>query len=229
MRLINLFSRKSGIALEEDIKNAFTKARMFIEHRLGLPTKDAKLVKMVSKALRDSNENNSAWALLKVRNRENREKRSDGIKEHLDCRLVACSWSGDIKACIQLLVDGADPNARSHRGETALMNMARHGRRKGTRLMLLAGADVAMADNYGNTALSYAAEKGYKDTVKLLLEKMKQKIDDEQGNQESYEKTLKKMRDIAKMAFEVAKGNDTKVEIAEFIIATESIAQTKTG
>jgi ankyrin repeat protein len=64
---------------------------------------------------------------------------------------------------VQLLLDaGADPNARTKEGMTALISAARAGDALAAEELLKAGADPAIKDTYGKTAESESCDRGEK-------------------------------------------------------------------
>jgi len=67
-----------------------------------------------------------------------------------------------------LLNNGADVNAKSNDGWSALTYAARNGRKDVVELLLNAGTDINAKDNYGWSALMYAVAYGHKDVVELL-------------------------------------------------------------
>jgi ankyrin repeat protein/uncharacterized protein YecT (DUF1311 family) len=69
-----------------------------------------------------------------------------------------------------LLDHGVDINARSPLGDTALMALARAGRRDRIQLLLDHGADVNARNRQGRTALHLAVESGDSEMARLLLE-----------------------------------------------------------
>jgi ankyrin repeat protein len=75
---------------------------------------------------------------------------------------------------VRLLVSrGADVNARSKRGETALADAAGRGDVEGVKLLLEKGADVNVADYRGYTPLIQAVQydRDSPEIVKLLLDR----------------------------------------------------------
>ena len=64
-----------------------------------------------------------------------------------------------------LLAKGADVNARSAEGKTALLLAAEKGRDETVRTLLESGAEVDAADAAGQTALERAAREGHRDVV----------------------------------------------------------------
>lgn len=68
-----------------------------------------------------------------------------------------------------LLENGADPNAKSPDGTSALTIAAEYGHADIIKLLLAKGADVNLRNNHGNTALMYGAEYGHPQVVKVLI------------------------------------------------------------
>jgi hypothetical protein len=65
--------------------------------------------------------------------------------------------NGRVALLQQLLDHGANVNARTRAGWTALMYAAWNGRTEGARRLLAAGANPAVTDRIGWTALQYAS------------------------------------------------------------------------
>ncbi|MCY4157511.1 MAG: ankyrin repeat domain-containing protein [Gammaproteobacteria bacterium] len=64
------------------------------------------------------------------------------------------------RSIVKLLLDaGADVDASTNEGSTALMNTAWHGHEDIARLLIDAGADVDARNDYGTSALMYAVAK----------------------------------------------------------------------
>jgi ankyrin repeat protein len=73
---------------------------------------------------------------------------------------------------VQLLLEkGADVNARTDNGETALQCAATYAHEITVKLLLEKGADFNARTKYGETALHKAAANGNKAVIRLLLEK----------------------------------------------------------
>jgi ankyrin repeat protein len=83
--------------------------------------------------------------------------------------LHAAAQTGTHDALARLLAEGADVNARSAGGETALMLAAARGRLDAIGLLIERGADVNAVTDAGNTALMLAAARGQVDAVQALL------------------------------------------------------------
>jgi outer membrane protein assembly factor BamB len=85
--------------------------------------------------------------------------------------LWAAARTGDAKAVEALLAKGADVNARTRYGATALWFAAYKGQLDVVKTLLKHKADPDVADTiWGETALSIAADDGKVEIVKLLLE-----------------------------------------------------------
>ena len=67
--------------------------------------------------------------------------------------LIRAAAEGDAGAVRDLLAGGADVNASTMKGETALMRAAFFGHAEVVRLLLQAGADVGMKDGFDLTAV----------------------------------------------------------------------------
>jgi len=90
--------------------------------------------------------------------------------------LLATAVSGDMQAVEELLAKGADVNAKSDRGLSALHSAAVFGHRDIVELLIEKGADVnAKAErslwDEGMTALHGSCVKGQKDVAELLIAK----------------------------------------------------------
>ncbi len=85
------------------------------------------------------------------------------IIEELNKNLLEAAKQGDIEGVKKVLEQGADVNARSKDGRTAMIEAARWGRLTPTLLELLASheADVNAVNEYGWTAMMIAAYKGH--------------------------------------------------------------------
>jgi len=76
-----------------------------------------------------------------------------------------------LKDVVKLLIDkGADVNAKTNDGDTALMWAAISGEVDIVKMLLEKGADVNAKNNHGDTALIFAAAQGNVDIVKILLD-----------------------------------------------------------
>ncbi|MBC6400490.1 MAG: cadherin domain-containing protein, partial [Ekhidna sp.] len=79
--------------------------------------------------------------------------------------------SRDYDAILMLIEEGADVNAKSNTGNTALILAAFLGRTATVNALLsVSGINVNIQNDFGNTALIWAAEQGHKDIVDALLD-----------------------------------------------------------
>jgi len=86
--------------------------------------------------------------------------------------LLAAVRKGDASRVKVLLEQGADVNAKSPYGATALFFAADRGNMEIIRILIDHGADVKVKDTfYGASALTWAATKSHADVIKLLLSK----------------------------------------------------------
>jgi ankyrin repeat protein len=85
--------------------------------------------------------------------------------------LHAAAQTGPYATFARLIAEGADVNARSAAGETALMLAAARGRLEFMGLLIERGADANAATDAGNTALMFAAARGQVDAARLLLDR----------------------------------------------------------
>ncbi len=83
--------------------------------------------------------------------------------------LPRAAEAGDVGGIESLLAMGADVNAASDGGETALMRAASKGRLEAVRLLLDAGANLEARSENGFTALVVAAFFGHAEVVRALL------------------------------------------------------------
>ena len=75
------------------------------------------------------------------------------------------------KECMQMLIQsGADVNAQTKSGDSALMKGSANGYKECVSLLLEAGADVNAQTKSGDSALMKGSANGYKECVSLLLE-----------------------------------------------------------
>jgi ankyrin repeat protein len=79
--------------------------------------------------------------------------------------LIAAASDGDANAVQVLLARGADVNAKTNNGQTALMLASGYRHLDVVQALLAAGADVNAKDSRGRTALSLA----YNDDVRRWL------------------------------------------------------------
>jgi tetratricopeptide (TPR) repeat protein len=83
--------------------------------------------------------------------------------------LVAAVKRGDVSAVERLLNEGANPNAASGNGVSALMEASRDGNIGIIKKLVDADADVSTVDKDGMSAASYAARNGRKYALDELL------------------------------------------------------------
>jgi ankyrin repeat protein len=91
-------------------------------------------------------------------------------KGELNNDLIEAATNGQTEKVLDLIKAGADVNAKSNSGVTALMRAAYQGHTDTVKALIGAGADVDAKDNINATALMYAALNGHTDTVKALIE-----------------------------------------------------------
>ncbi len=89
----------------------------------------------------------------------------------LNDQLIEATENDNTEIIKVLLEEGADVNAVSKYGDTALMEAARRGHTGIVKALIDEGADVNAANNYGDTALTHASVYGHTETVKALIEK----------------------------------------------------------
>jgi hypothetical protein len=85
--------------------------------------------------------------------------------------LVQAAETGNIASVEALLTGGADVNARTETGTTALMRAASFGQVELVHVLLNKGAEINQERNDGFTALSLAVFFGQIDVLKLLLQR----------------------------------------------------------
>lgn len=85
--------------------------------------------------------------------------------------LLRSAAFGDIFRVDELLDDGADINARTTDGATALMGAIYYRFPRTAELLIARGADVNARSNRGVTALHQAAWEGYEEIAVMLLRK----------------------------------------------------------
>ncbi|MBE6462712.1 MAG: ankyrin repeat domain-containing protein [Alphaproteobacteria bacterium] len=92
-------------------------------------------------------------------------------RKSLCCKLrsVICIKGVDINEVKELIDMGADVNAKSDVGLTALMLSSSKGHKEVVEFLIQNGANVNMTDNEGLTALMWASYRGHKEVVELLI------------------------------------------------------------
>ena len=90
----------------------------------------------------------------------------------LNEELLAAARKGDASAIKALLAKGADVNAKTQYGATALSYACDRGNLEVVKLLLEHGADVNVKDTfYGETPLGWALSKRHLDVAQTLIEK----------------------------------------------------------
>ncbi len=85
---------------------------------------------------------------------------------------------GDAAAVTALLDKGADVNAKFRYGATALFKAAERGNVEVVKVLLARGADVKVKDTfYGATALTWALQNQHFETVRAIVEKDRESVD----------------------------------------------------
>jgi len=84
--------------------------------------------------------------------------------------LFEVTWVGNIDIAKLLIAAGADVNAQSIHGDTALMYTSVTGHPEIAKMFIEAGADVNARSNNGSTALMLAIDPVHTEIVQLLLE-----------------------------------------------------------
>jgi TonB family protein len=82
--------------------------------------------------------------------------------------LFRAASQGDVESIKALLAEGVDINARSDRGQTALILAAFGGHSDVVSLLLAAGADPKTKDSLGLTAQDWAGRRGFPDVGEIL-------------------------------------------------------------
>lgn len=92
--------------------------------------------------------------------------------QDLNEQLLAAARKSDTEAVKSLLAKGADVNAKTRYGATALSYACDRGSLDVVKVLVEHGADVNVKDTfYGATPLTWAASNNHVEVVKLLLEK----------------------------------------------------------
>jgi len=101
------------------------------------------------------------------------------IKNNVFWGYTALLWAVDKDKpdIVKLLLEkGVNPNIQDNFDNTALMIAARNNRILIVRLLLDSGASLDLVNNEGKTALDLAQEKKYGPIIKLIEEKIRQKV-----------------------------------------------------
>jgi Ankyrin repeats (3 copies) len=83
--------------------------------------------------------------------------------------LINAANNGDLASVKALLAKGADVNAKTSYGWTALICASQHGHLEVVQALLAKGADVNAEQNNGRTALDAATAGGHADVIALLV------------------------------------------------------------
>ena len=105
----------------------------------------------------------------KKRIRRTRSKRQMGGGKEEDDKLIKAIWNGRTEIVAMLLEKGADANAKSTYGRTALCIASMEGHTKIVAMLLEKGADVNAKSSGGWTALHLADEYGHGGVVNILI------------------------------------------------------------
>ena len=84
--------------------------------------------------------------------------------------MIIAAGNGQADAVRVLLEQGADGDAKTESGMTALMGAAINGHADAVQALLDHDADVNAKQNDGWTALMFAADKGHVEPTRVLLE-----------------------------------------------------------
>ena len=82
--------------------------------------------------------------------------------------LIDASLNGHVEVVEALLAKGADINAKTKIGWTALIGASLKGHVEVVKLLLAKGADINATTEDGRTALMAASSKGHQEVVNLL-------------------------------------------------------------
>ena len=78
-------------------------------------------------------------------------------QEEINGKLISAATNGNSNSVRESIVNGADVNAKSNRGWTALHEAALYGHVDVAKFLIAKGADVGAKDEAGRTALHWAA------------------------------------------------------------------------
>ena len=97
----------------------------------------------------------------------------------LNDQMWEAARKGDAAAVAALLDKGADVNAKFRYGSTALFKAAERGNVEVVKVLLARGADVKVKDTfYGATALTWALQNNHFETVRAIVEKDRESVDE---------------------------------------------------
>ena len=98
--------------------------------------------------------------------------------QSLNDQMWEAARKGDAAAVAALLDKGADVNAKFRYGSTALFKAAERGNVEVVKVLLARGADVKVKDTfYGATALTWALQNNHFETVRAIVEKDRESVD----------------------------------------------------
>lgn len=128
-------------------------------------------------AKRRARANVAAWKRDKALKRLSRRGEADGPidepdmgpQDPLNQALFSAASEGDTERARELIREGAEVDARSEMGWTALMLACDRGHLKTAQLLIEEGADIDARDPLGMTALMWAASKNMFGTARLLI------------------------------------------------------------
>ncbi len=103
--------------------------------------------------------------------------------------LHSAAQEGHDAIVIELINHGADVNATTQFGETALISAAYRGKTSTVRILLSHGADPLLASKNGITASSWATRRGYPETASLLLSHQTSTLGTVDSKHESIQRT----------------------------------------
>jgi cytohesin len=95
----------------------------------------------------------------------------DGVNAKGLSRLAPIHFVTSREGAEFLIANGADVNAKTSSGETALHRVARGGHKDVVEVLIANGADVSATTPDGQTALHAAARRGHADVAGLLIDK----------------------------------------------------------
>ncbi|EET90084.1 MAG: ankyrin repeat domain-containing protein [Candidatus Micrarchaeales archaeon] len=94
---------------------------------------------------------------------------TDMLEERLNAKLVRAAANGNINTVKELLEDGADANAKTRDGRTALLMAIPGGHLNIVELLVKNGADVNKQGKDGSTAVMLSVQNLYLDILKFLV------------------------------------------------------------
>jgi ankyrin repeat protein len=102
-----------------------------------------------------------------------RPKEGGVVEEEVsdDTLIMFASRKGNVEMIKLLIESGADINARTSKGKTALMEAAYGDKADAVDTLIVMGADINIRDDENRTALIYAARRGTLETIQVLLGK----------------------------------------------------------